>query len=243
MTKFDRPTLITFTAPTCSGKSYLLNKMAESGDFSRIVSTTTRKRRPGEVEGVDYNFIGADSSLQMEANDEFFELITFNNTRYGVTHDEMRTKMASGMPPIVVLEPQGLEIYTKKCQEQGWGIFKVYVHVTESVRLDRLLQRTLSAAWEVVDTLSPSYGRNSQDFFDVASESAKRTLAANVSEHQRRLLSITGDERTWSNRFSWDAIVPGDDVAKAVEMIKQGIRWRNHKEAPPKAIGAVKLPL
>lgn len=243
MNRFDKPTLITLTAPTCSGKSYLLNELTARGDFSRIVSTTTRPKRPGEVEGVDYYFIDTAKSLQMEAAGDFFELISFNGTRYGVTHSEMQAKMTSGIPPIVVLEPQGLEIYTEKCHAAGWGIFKVYVHTTESVRLQRLLQRTLNAAWGVVDTLSPSPGKYTQAFFDMASEEAKKTLVAAVNEHQRRLLSITGDERRWSNQFNWDAIVPGDDVEKAASMIEQGIKWRNRREAPPVAVGAVKLPL
>lgn len=243
MTRFDRPTLITLTAPTCSGKSYLLNEMTARGDFARIVSTTTRSKRPGETEGVDYYFISTARSLQMEAAGDFFELIEFNRTRYGVTESEMQAKMTSGIPPVVVLEPQGLEIYTKKCTERGWGIFKVYVHTTESVRLERLLHRTLDAAWGVVDTLSPAPGRYSQAFFEVASDEAKKTLATAINEQHRRLLSITGDERRWSNLFSWDAIVPGDNVEKAIGMIKHGIEWRNRKVATPQAIGAVKLPL
>ncbi len=243
MTAFNRPTLVTITSPTCSGKSYLLNEVTSRGLFSRIVSTTTRAQRPGERVGVDYDYITMKQSLAMEANGELFELIEFNGTRYGVTNDQMARAMACAQPPVVILEPQGLEIYGKKCAEHGWDIFRIYVHVTESVRLERLLQRSLTQSWDVIDNLSPAPGRYTQAFFDVGSDSAKRALAKILDEHQRRLLSITGNERRWSNQFNWDAIVPGDDVEKAVEMIEQGIRWRNRKTSEPQAIGAVKLPL
>lgn len=243
MFKFDRPTLVTLTAPTCSGKSHLLNALTAEGRFSRIVSTTTRSQRPGEVDGVDYHFIDVETSRKMEANGEFFELITFNGTRYGVTNDEMTAKMTAGSAPIVILEPQGLEIYERECRRHGWDIFKIYVHVTEKVQLERLLHRSLQAAWRSVDSLSPSPGRYTQTFFESGSDEAKKVLAHIINEHQRRLLSITGDERRWLNMFTWDAIVPGDSVEKAAEMIGTGIKWRNRKAGAPVAVGAVRLPL
>lgn len=239
---FDRPTLVTLTAPTCSGKSHLLNEVTARGLFSRIVSTTTRAQRPGETPGIDYHYISVERSKQMEEAGEFFELIEFNGTRYGVTHAEMTRRMAGAQAPIVILEPQGLDIYQRKCNERGWGIFKVFVHTTESVRLQRLLQRTLDATCGAISTLNPAPGRYTQTFFDEGAESAKKVIASAVTEHQRRLLSITGDERHWANRFTWDAIVPGDDVEKAISMIEQGIKWRNRRDAVPTAIGAVTLP-
>lgn len=243
MLNFNNPTLITLTAPTCSGKSFLLNELTARGSFSRIVSTTTRAQRPGERAGVDYNYISTQQSKQMEADGEFFELIEFNGTRYGVTNDQMQRAMACPQPPVVVLEPQGLEIYRRKCFERGWDVFQIYVHVTEDVRLQRLLQRSLTQAWAVVDTLSPAPGRYTQEFFTIGAEEAKKSLVKVLNEHQRRLLSITSGERHWSNQFSWDAIVPGDDVDKAIDMIEQGIKWRNRKTSEPQAISAVTLPL
>jgi len=244
MSTFNTPTLVTLTAPTCSGKSYLLNELTNRGVFSRIVSTTTRPQRSGEVEGVDYFFINSALSRAMEHDGEFFELIEFNGTRYGVTHAEMSGKMSDSRAPIVILEPQGLEIYEQKCRERGWNIFKIYVHVTEEVRIQRLLQRSLGEAWSMIDNLNTgSTNQYSASFNSVAREEAKKTVAKIINEHQRRLLSITGDERRWQQVTSWDAIVPGDDVEKALAMIEQGIKWRNRKEATPQAVGSVALPL
>jgi guanylate kinase len=243
MTHFNRPTLVTLTAPTCSGKSHLLNALTDSGLFSRIVSTTTRAPRPGEKQGVDYDFISLERSLEMEARGEFFELVEFNGTRYGVTHAEMEGAMGRRRAPIVILEPQGLEIYRRKCIEKGWGIFRMYVHVQETLQLQRLIQRTIGSMWDTVDGLAVSGSRNSQAFQEVGMERAKKQLSAALNEHHRRTFSIIQDERTWLTRFSWDAIIPGDDVDKATEMIRYGIAWRNKQEEPPRAIGAVTLPL
>lgn len=241
---FTNPTLVTLTAPTCSGKSYLLNELTSRGIFSRIVSTTTRDPRPGERAAVDYDFISVEKSKQMEAAGEFFELIEFNGVRYGVTYDQMRRAMACDQPPIVILEPQGLKIYEEKCREHGWDIFKIYVHVTEDEKLKRLKERTEKEMHRLIDNLDTgSAHRYSAAFNEVARENAKAALSKMLAEHQRRTLLITGDERRWSNVTSWDAIVPGDDVEKAISMIEQGIKWRNRKVVPPQAIGQVELPL
>ena len=55
--KFDRPTLITLTAPTCSGKSYLVDILHREHGLQKILSTTTRDPRQGEIQGIDYDFI------------------------------------------------------------------------------------------------------------------------------------------------------------------------------------------
>ena len=219
MTTFTRPTLVTLTAPTCSGKSFLLDKLTSRGIFNRIVSTTTRPARPGETEGVDYYFIDVEQSRQIEAEGRFFELIEFNGTRYGVTDAEMQIKMSDGVAPIVILEPQGLEIYRQKCAERGWDIFQVYVNTTEEVKLDRLRARTNAAMTRALRDKT------------IDKDAATNALA----EHARRYKSITGDERRWISLFNWDAIVPGDDVEKAISMIEQGIKWRNRRLAEPKA--------
>lgn len=219
MTTFTRPTLVTLTAPTCSGKSYLLNELTQRAMFSRIVSTTTRAQRPGEKAGLDYDYITREQSLAMEANGEFFELIEFNGTRYGVTNDQMQRAMSCPQPPIVILEPQGLEIYRQKCAERGWDIFQVYVNTTEEVKLDRLRARTNAAMTRALRDKT------------IDKDAATNALA----EHARRYKSITGDERRWISLFNWDAIVPGDDVEKAISMIEQGIKWRNRRLAEPKA--------
>lgn len=247
MLKFDKPTLVTLTAPTCSGKSYLLNALTERGLFSRIVSTTTRPMRSGEKEGFDYNFISWNKSQQLEEQEEFFELIEFNKTRYGVTNDEMNGKMASAVSPAIVLEPQGLAIYERECRERGWDVYKVYVHVTENIRIERLLQRTLNEAWGTIENLpaptpGAQAGRYDRVFHNVAVDDAKKSLAKTINEHQRRLLSITGPERSWSNTTLWDAIIPGDNVDKAIAMLEHGVRWRNRQRAEPQATGRVDLP-
>jgi guanylate kinase len=242
MLKFDNPTLVTITAPTCSGKSYLLNKLTAGGG-GRIVSTTTRDSREGEVDGRDYHFITRQQSIKMEGNDEFFELIEFRGTRYGVTHTEMSDKILGEFAPIVILEPKGLEIYERKCIENGWDIFKIYLHTVERERINRLNKRTAEevlANCHAYSTRSKLYYSSTDSVYKEQYESVVPRI---IQTHTDRLLSITTEERRWQNMNSWNAIVPGDNADKAIEMLLQGAKLRNRRRQPPQAIGAVNLPI
>lgn len=216
-TSFNRPTLVTITAPTCSGKSYLLNMMTkEQPLFSRIVSTTTREPREGEQDGVDYFYITHEKSEQMEVNGLFAELIEFRGTRYGVTKKEMQSKMAGKLAPIVILEPRGLEIYKRLCIENGWDIFKIYVSTLEATRVERLNERT---AFDVSNAIHSTHKE----------PLCRKRVEKLIKIHTDRLLSITRDERYWLHTNSWDVIVSGDDAATAIKDITQAIKWRNYQ--------------
>lgn len=213
MLKFDRPTLITITAPTCSGKNYLMEAFERELGFERIVSTTTRAMRAGEVQGKDYDFISLERSIELETFGQFAELIEFRGVRYGVTHGEMDRKMLNKAPPMVILEPQGLAAYKKICAANNWDVYTVYVSTVESERIRRLSIRTANEA--------------------LLTNGDPVKIAKVINTHTDRLLSITGEERTWSNTNIWDAIVPGDDLTKALDYIRRGVKYRNQQRATP----------
>ncbi|WP_407305881.1 hypothetical protein [Acinetobacter sp.] len=212
---FTKPTLVTITAPTCSGKSYLIERLAVQG-FNRIVGFTTRDPRPGEIDGYDYYFLTLEEVERLEREDLLAETVTFRGNRYGVTHAEMEKRVNGNMPPVIILEPQGLASYEKYCKTKGWDIFKIFVSTTEQTRIKRLNERTAADVLEAA---------TSGNIFN------KLSLARIMSTHSDRLLSITGDERLWITVNTWDAVVPGDDIGKALSFIEEGIKWRNSLKA------------
>jgi len=220
MNLFTRPTLVTLTAPTCAGKSFLLETLAERG-FERIVSTTDRAPRAGEVEGVHYQFITTEQSKQFEANNMFAELITYNGTRYGVTHAEMNRKMNGNKPPMVILEPTGLGIYKQYCASKGWGVFSIYVHTPENIRLERLVDRTAKDLMNVVAGAM----MDSHYYPHVAYADIKKTVGVN----NKRLQAIFEQERRWLTTNIWNVQADGTNIDRALEQIQQGIVAFNSK--------------
>lgn len=221
MPLFNRPTLVTITAPTCSGKSFLLDKLTkESDSFTKIISTTTRAPRAGEVPGKDYHFISRYESNLMEEHGEFAELIEFRGNRYGVTKKEMDVKMTSGKTPIIILEPNGLDIYEQLCRTNGWDIFTVFISTLEQTRLDRLNSRTEANVRRSVMRFEETSTWLDRSYTEIQNV---------IEEHTSRVLSITGEERQWHGLRTWDVTVSGDDANKAIDDIHRGIDWFNKK--------------
>lgn len=209
MLTFNKPTLVTLTAPTCSGKSVLLNALADSG-HPRIVSTTTRDPRVGETQGVDYYYIGRLESELLEARGEFAELVTYKGVRYGVTHQEMEGKMSAGkLAPVVILTPHGIEIYKKYCASKGWNLFTIYVHTPQSVCLERLNRRTCGEL-----TMLSGNGSKADSILSI---------------HTSRVKAILQDESHWITQERWDCITTGEDGAKALDDLKIAVEWRNRR--------------
>ena len=213
--RFNLPTLVTLTAPTCAGKSFLLEAMVERLGFNRITSTTDRAPRAGEIDGLHYHFLNTEDSKAMEAAGKFAELVNYNGVRYGVTHDEMADKMSRLAPPMVILEPSGLEIYRKYCSQHGWKVFSIYVSTEESVRLQRLTDRTVA---DVIKSLR-------------SNQPVEAAVTKVIDANNKRMKAVFDQERSWITKASWDLIVDGTDVERALNDIAKSIEIRNRRSA------------
>ena len=91
------PLLVVITGPSGVGKSTLCDniRLALPG-VSRAVTCTTRKPRSGELDGVDYYFLGEEEFLARVDSDEFLENALVHGNHYGVLKSELRTKRAGG---------------------------------------------------------------------------------------------------------------------------------------------------
>ena len=102
------PLLVVITAPSGVGKSTLCDNMRSAlPDVSRAVTCTTREPRSGEVEGVDYYFLGKEEFLARVDSDEFLENALVHGNHYGVLKSELRAKLAGGGDVLLNIDVQG----------------------------------------------------------------------------------------------------------------------------------------
>ena len=71
------------------------------------VSVTTRRPRPGEVDGVDYHFVDDGEFDRLIAADGLLEWAEYAGNRYGTPVTPVRERLAAGAPALLEIELQG----------------------------------------------------------------------------------------------------------------------------------------
>ncbi len=71
------------------------------------VSATTRKPRPGEVEGEAYHFLDPLEFERRVGSGEFLEHADYSGNRYGTLRSEVERRIAAGHPVVLEIEVQG----------------------------------------------------------------------------------------------------------------------------------------
>ena len=71
------------------------------------VSVTTRRPRPGEVDGVHYHFVSDAEFDRLIGSDGLLEWAEYAGNRYGTPASPVRMRLARGLPALLEIELQG----------------------------------------------------------------------------------------------------------------------------------------
>jgi len=105
-----RGKLFIVSGPSGVGKSTILKELfAQRDNLYFSVSATTRAPRPGEVDGVHYHFLSAETFRQWIAEDEFLEYAEFVGNAYGTPKRYVDEALAAGKDVILDIEIQGAQ--------------------------------------------------------------------------------------------------------------------------------------
>ncbi len=118
------PVLIVIAGPAGSGKSTLCDRLvAEVPEFSRVVTTTTRLPRAGEINGVHYHFFAPDEFERHIAAEEFLEWAQVHALEgdkryrlYGTLKSSVLDPLAAGRSLVMSIDVQGVENLRRKAQ-------------------------------------------------------------------------------------------------------------------------------
>ena len=100
--------LFIFSAPSGAGKTTLVNAVTRADPGVRTsVSHTTRKRRPGEVDGQAYHFVDVAEFDRLVAAGAFLEHAFVFGNKYGTSRHWVESELASGRDVILEIDWQG----------------------------------------------------------------------------------------------------------------------------------------
>ena len=101
-----------------AGKGTVMKKLLESfDDYALSVSVTTRKPRPGEVDGKDYFFRTKEEVEEMIAQDQLLEYARYVDNYYGTPRSYVEEKLSEGKNVILEIEIQGAMKIKEKIPE------------------------------------------------------------------------------------------------------------------------------
>ena len=112
----EKGKLIVISGPSGAGKSTVVFKAIEGReDVCFSTSVTTRKPRPGEVDGREYFFVDPDRFKEMVENDELLEHAEYVANSYGTPRAYVEEKLNAGLNVLLDIEVQGArQIHEKK---------------------------------------------------------------------------------------------------------------------------------
>jgi len=108
------PVLLVIAGPAGSGKSTLCDRLVqERPEFSRVVTTTTRAPREGEINGVHYHFFIPAEFRRKVAAGEFLEWAQVHGDHedrlYGTLKSSVLDPLAEGRSLVMSIDVQGVE--------------------------------------------------------------------------------------------------------------------------------------
>ena len=130
-----RGLLFVVSAPSGTGKTTLVERLA--GVVPNLVmsrSYTSRPVRPGETDGVDYNFISRDRFERMVDRGEFLEWADVFGNLYGTRANDTERQLSEGRDLVLVIDVQGAR------QVRGLDVIAVFVLPPSFEILDQRLR-------------------------------------------------------------------------------------------------------
>jgi guanylate kinase len=150
-----RHPVFVITGTSGAGKGTLVQELLKRmPEVALAVSATTRRRRPGEIDGVHYWFISDEEFDRRLAEDDFLEYYAFPwGQRSGTLWSELDRIRDQGKAPLLELEPNGA--LAVKGRVPDAVLF--FIHAPDFEELERRLrERATESAGEIEERLALS---------------------------------------------------------------------------------------
>ena len=143
-----RGLMLVLSSPSGAGKTTLSRRLLENDSgLSLSVSMTTRPKRAGEREGVDYVFVGGEAFDAAVRDGELLEHATVFDHRYGTPKAPVDAALARGRDVLFDIDWQGTQQVREKARED---LVSIFVLPPTHAELERRLKARAQDSDEVV---------------------------------------------------------------------------------------------
>jgi guanylate kinase len=148
-TRRRRGLLIVLSSPSGAGKTTISRMLMESdGEVTMSVSATTRPKRPGETDDVDYHFVDNVEFDRMIQSGEFVEWAPVFGHRYGTPKNPVKDALRAGRDILFDIDWQG----TQQLQAaMGEDLVTIFILPPSMKELERRLHERGTDSQQVID--------------------------------------------------------------------------------------------
>jgi guanylate kinase len=133
-----RGLLIVLSSPSGAGKSTIARMLLEADkEVTMSVSATTRPKRPGEVEGIDYQFVDDPRFDELIAAGEFVEWAPVFGFRYGTPKAPVKDALRDGRDILFDIDWQGTQ---QLHSAMGEDLVRIFILPPSMPELERRLR-------------------------------------------------------------------------------------------------------
>lgn len=143
-----RGLLLVLSSPSGAGKSTLSRLLLEKDDNINLsVSHTTRPPRPGETEGVDYNFVSMKEFTELVSGEGFLEHARVFDNHYGTPAAPVEEALLEGRDVLFDIDWQGTQQLSQKVPKD---LVRVFILPPGKDELERRLRSRAQDSEDVV---------------------------------------------------------------------------------------------
>jgi guanylate kinase len=133
-----RGLLIVLSSPSGAGKSTIARMLLDADkEVTMSVSATTRPKRPGEVEGVDYHFVDEAEFDRLISAGEFVEWAPVFGFRYGTPKAPVKDALRDGRDILFDIDWQGTQ---QLHSAMGEDLVRIFILPPSMPELERRLR-------------------------------------------------------------------------------------------------------
>jgi guanylate kinase len=147
-TRRRRGLLIVLSSPSGAGKSTISRMLMNSDrEVTMSVSATTRPKRPGETEDIDYHFVDDDAFDRMIDDGDFVEWAPVFGHRYGTPKNPVKAALKAGSDILFDIDWQG----TQQLQAaMGEDLVTIFILPPSMSELERRLRERGTDSEDVI---------------------------------------------------------------------------------------------
>lgn len=166
--------IFVFTGPDGSGRKTVADMVGTTLGLNKVISYTTRSRRPAEVDGQDYHFISREQFDQAEQNGEFVETVEIDGMKYGIKSRDIEEMFSNNDFIYLILNSEGARTLKKI---YGDKVTRIFVYVDKDIIIER--QKALGASDEVLESHFRHYDKD-MDYKDECRHAVENTDLAHT---------------------------------------------------------------